>query len=151
MQSSLKIVRVAPLIVRFGLFRVSRRDFGVFWRPRQRRLAVHRRRRRLLCPRRPGRDGRRGRRGWGRRWRQRRIPVVTFFFFFFFPKKKTTKKRKKRKLFVWSNCTFLGDSPGRYLIVLTAYGLLSVYCLFISKKRKKEQYSWQTFMISLPL
>lgn len=50
--------------------------------------------------------------------------------------KKTKKKKKKRKLFVWSNCTFLGDSPGRYLIVLTAYGLLSVYCLFISKKKK---------------
>lgn len=62
---------------------------------------------------------------------------------------KENKKSKKRKLFVWSNCTFLGDSPGRYLIVLTAYGLLSVYHLFNSKKKNLN--SWQTFMISLPL
>lgn len=62
--------------------------------------------------------------------------------------KKENKKKKKRKLFVWSNCTFLGDSPGRYLIVLTAYGLLSVYRLFISFK-KKNNVPGKMFMISL--
>ena len=50
-------------------------------------------------------------------------------------KEKRKNKVQKRKLFVWSNCTFLGDSPDRYLIVLTAYGLLSVYRLFNSKKK----------------
>lgn len=120
------------------LLSVSRSDFGVVRRPRQRRLGVHRRRRGLLRHQRPGRDGRRGRRRRGRGRRQRRIPVIIFFFFLK-EKKESKKKVKRANCFIWSNCTFLGDFPGRFLIVLTAYGLLSVYRLFYSKEKKKKK------------
>lgn len=63
---------------------------------------------------------------------------------YFFLKKGKKGKQKKKKVkrancFIWSNCTFLGDFPGRFLIVLTAYGLLSVSRLFYSKEKKKEK------------
>lgn len=140
------------------LLSVCRSDSGVVRGPRQRRLCVHWRRRGLLCHQRPGRhDGRRGRRRRGRGGRQRWIPVVILFYFLKKEEKKAKKKKKVKRAncFIWSNCTFLGDFPGRFLIVLTAYGLLSVYRLFYSKEKKKKNRKTETpgrcFMIPLPL
>lgn len=74
-------------------FFVSRCDFGIFRRPRQRRLAVHRWWRRFICPQRPDRYGWWGqwRRGW---WRWRWIPVVKF------KKKQTNKKNEKKEKYM---------------------------------------------------
>lgn len=68
------------------------------------------------------------------------------------PQKQNTKlkRNQKRKLFVWSNCTFPSDSP-KQIILLKAYGRLSVYHFLNWKEKRKKKHSGQRFRISLPL
>lgn len=54
------------------------------------------------------------------------------------------ENKTKKKVKQFGQTARLGGSPGRYFIILTAFGLLSVYCSIVRKKKNNtpDKHSW---------